>query len=442
MTAINASNLEISYSKLAPPVLKEFSLRLAAGEMIGIVGPNGSGKSTLVRALSRALKPEKGVVLLNGLDLYGATSARDAAKGIGVVQQETAIAFDYTVRDVVLMGRSPHIPRRPFAVESEEDLKIADRAMRSAGVEELAGRSMAELSGGERQRVVLARALAQEADVILLDEPTAHLDLKHQRDVLNIVRGLATNDGRAVLAVLHDLNLAAAYCDRLVLLKDGSIVAQGTVADVLTQENVRKAYGANVWVRCHPVTGRPVLVTLPDLPQDVVETGPAVHVICGGGSGTGLFVYLRQRAYRVTSGVLNGGDTDAESAVMLSIPFILEKPFTAISGDSIEQAELLAGSADLIVVTDVPFGPGNLPNLRTVHRMAAEGKPVFLLSEPEISLRDFTSGEAAKLWASMIELGAKTFGSVEELTAALPVDKSLFPGATPVALDWSAPDNP
>jgi len=421
MTGIIATDLEIGYSKSSPAVLKEFSLSLKAGELVGIVGPNGSGKSTLVRALSRALKPEKGVILLHGADLYSGTSARDAAKGIGVVQQETSIAFDFTVRDVVLMGRSPHLPNRPFAAETEADYLIADQAMDSTGVTSLAHRTMAELSGGERQRVVLARALAQEADVILLDEPTSHLDLKHQRDVLNIVRNLSTKMGRAVLAVLHDLNLAAAYCDRLVLLKDGKIVAQGTVAEVLTQENVRRAYGANVWVRCHPVTGRPVLVTLPDLPQDIVETGPSVHVICGGGSGTGLFIYLRQNCYKVSAGVLNEGDTDAESAAMLSIPYISEAPFSAISEASGVAAQSLARAADLIVVTDVPFGQANLANLQTACLLAEEGKPVFLLSEPDISTRDFTGGEAGKLWGRMIEARAQSFLSLDEVMGALAV---------------------
>ncbi len=357
-------------------------------------------------------------MLLKGNDLYAGTTAREAAKGIGVVQQETSIAFDYTVRDVVLMGRSPHWKRQPFASETLYDFSITDDAMKSAGVAMLADRSMAELSGGERQRVVLARALAQQADVILLDEPTSHLDLKHQRDVLDIVRSLA-DAGRSVLAVLHDLNLAAAYCDRLVLLKGGVVVAEGSVYEVLTQENVRKAYGANVWVRCHPVTNRPVLVTLPDLPEEIIETGPGVHVICGGGSGTGIFVYLRQHNFRVTAGVLNDGDTDAEAAAMLSIPFVREAPFSSISERSRDESDRMGSSASVVVVTDVPFGPANVSNLESALTFLKEGKSVFLLSEPEIASRDFTGGKATGLWKDLAKAGARSYGSVDELLSAL-----------------------
>lgn len=415
MSALKATTVELQYGRTGPVALRGLSLTLDSGELVGIVGPNGSGKSTLVRALSRALKPGTGSILLNGTDLYGETSAREAAKGIGVVQQETGEAFGFTVRDVVLMGRSPHIPRRPFSTESAHDHAIADEAMRVTGVETLADRLMVELSGGERQRVVLARALAQEPGVILLDEPTAHLDLKHQREVLAIVKQLSEKMGRAVLAVLHDLNLAAAYCDRLVLMKDGAVLAQGTVSEVLTQENVKAAYGTNVWVRCHPITGTPVLITLPDLPVDIPVTGPSIHVICGGGSGTGIFVALRQKGYSVTSAVLNEGDTDAESATMLGVPFVRESPFSVISEAAALSAAQIGKTAAAVVVTDAPFGPANLANLLDVAALQKSGKPIFLLSTPDISDRDFTNGTATGIWRKIAAAGATQFETVQQL---------------------------
>jgi iron complex transport system ATP-binding protein len=415
MPLLRASNLEISYGPDSPAIVRDLSLTLAPGELVGIVGPNGSGKSTLLRTLSRALRPGKGFVMLHGLDLYDGTSARGAAREIGVVQQEAPIAFDFTVRDIVLMGRSPHISRRPFSSESRHDREVTEDAMRIAGVDSLADRPFAQLSGGERQRVVLARALAQEPAVILLDEPTAHLDLRHQREALTIIRDLSDKLGRAVLAVLHDLNLASAYCDRLILMKEGAVLAQGTVAEVITQQNVQRAYGANVWVRCHPILGRPVLITLPDLPVNIAEHGPAVHVICGGGSGTSLFVALRQKGINVTASVLNEGDTDFESATMLAIPFVREAPFSAISEAAEQEARRIGSDAEVVVVTDAPFGQANLANLKTARTLQCSGKPVLLLSDPDISERDFTGGEATKIWREMASHGALLCKSQQEI---------------------------
>ena len=321
-TRLAADRIEIRYAPDAPPVLTQFSLDVRPGVFLGIVGPNGSGKSTLVRALSRALRPLSGAVLLDESDLYAALSAREAARAVGVVPQETAVSLDFTVREVVRMGRAPHLPRRPFASETAEDEKIVAEAMRAARVEELADRTVPTLSGGERQRVLFARALAQQPDVILLDEPTAHLDLRHQAETLTLARALAHDGGKAVLAVLHDINLASAYCDVLVLLHAGRIAAQGTPEQVVTAENLQAVYGARVWVRRHPASGRPLILTLPELME--TDEGPGalrVHVICGGGTGTALLLALHGRGYAVTAAGLNEGDTDAEVAAMLGIPF-------------------------------------------------------------------------------------------------------------------------
>ena len=262
------------------------------------------------------------------------------------------------------MGRAPHLPRRPFASETAEDERIVAEAMREAHVDGLADRTVPTLSGGERQRVLFARALAQQPDVILLDEPTAHLDLRHQAETLTLARGLAHGGGKAVLAVLHDVNLASAYCDELVLLNAGRIVAQGPPGEVVTAENLREVYGARVWVRRHPASGRPLVLTLPEL-MDVAEpqTPLRVHVICGGGTGTALLLALHGRGYAVTAAGLNAGDTDAEVAVMLGIPFAREASFSSLSPTVLGESARLAQSADVVLLTDVPFGRANLANL-------------------------------------------------------------------------------
>ena len=429
-TRLAAANIEIRYAPGAPPVLAGFTLGVEPGLFLGIVGPNGSGKSTLVRALSRALRPESGAVLLDEGDLYRRVSARDAARLIGVVPQETAVSLDFTVREVVRMGRAPHLPRRPFASESAEDEGIVDEAMRAARVQDLADRAVPSLSGGERQRVLFARALAQQPDVILLDEPTAHLDLRHQAETLALARDLAHGQGKAVLAVLHDVNLASAYCDALVLLRAGRIVAQGTPGEVVTAVNMQEVYGARVWVRRHPASGRPLVLMLPALP-DVAETARPfrVHVICGGGTGTALLLALHGLGYAVSAAGLNEGDTDAEAAQMLGIPFACESSFSALSPAVLQEAARLAQDADAVLLTPVPFGRANLANLEAALALRRAGKLVVCLQDPAeaFSARDFTGGAAGPLWRDLLEAGAETAATPE---AALSLLESKDHGST------------
>lgn len=423
-TRLAAQNIELKYDPRQPPILSGLTLEIRAGEFLGIVGPNGSGKSTLIRALSRALRPERGLALLNGQDLFRRVSARDSAQSIAVVPQSAAVSLGFTVWEIVRMGRAPHLPRRPFAAESERDEEIVAEAMRTAGVEDLAERVATTLSGGEWQRVLLARALAQETDILLLDEPTAHLDIRHQWDALHLARSLAHENGKAVLAVLHDLNLAAAYCDRLLLLSGGRIVAQGTPADVLTPENVHRVYGARVWVRCHPTSGRPVILSLPDAPgADTLPdvAGPKVHVICGGGTGAPLLLALRRQGCCVSAGALNDGDTDAEAAEMLDVPFVREAPFSSLSAESLAEAQRLANDADMVIVSDAPWGRANVAALALALEMRLEGRSVLCLSPPEapFAARDFTGGEAAHLWGQLQAAGAIFVPDVDSALASL-----------------------
>jgi len=238
-------------------VLSDVTLRVAPGEFVAVAGPNGSGKSTLLRAMSRVLRPRLGSALLDGCDLY-AIPAAQSARAIGVVPQEAPLDFDFTVEEVVLMGRSPHLGR--FQSEGERDRAVVREALERTGLGELRRRSVRELSGGERQRVILARAFAQEPQVLLLDEPTAHLDLAYQAQVLRIAKSLRDEKKTAVLATLHDLNLAAAFADRLVLLSGGKVAAAGTPKEVLVEPVLRAVFGPEVTVRVHPNTGGPLVL--------------------------------------------------------------------------------------------------------------------------------------------------------------------------------------
>jgi iron complex transport system ATP-binding protein len=241
-------------------VLDGVSLTLAPGELVGIIGPNGGGKTTLVRLLSGVLAPSAGEVRLDGTPL-GALRRRHLARRLAVVPQDPVLEFPFTALEVVLMGRAPHLPRLGFPRAA--DLAIARAAMARLDVVGAEDRPLDRLSGGERQRVLLARALAQEPEVLLLDEPTTHLDLRHQTGIYDVVEELRASRGTAVLSVLHDLNLAALYCDRLVLLAGGRVAGAGRAEDVLTADALRAAYGAEVWVGVNDVTGGPLVVPVP-----------------------------------------------------------------------------------------------------------------------------------------------------------------------------------
>ncbi len=404
---LRASQIVLRYGPEAPPVLAGLTLTLRAGELVGVVGPNGAGKSSLIRALARTLAPAKGAVTLRGRDLYRDLSARESAQGIAVVPQDTSVAFDFSVREVVEMGRSPRLPRRPFAAPGPADDAAVAAALDRAGVAGLAERPVTTLSGGERQRVLLARALAQDADVLLLDEPTAHLDLRHQAQTLVLAREMAHAQGRAVLAVLHDLNLAAAHCDRLLLLHGGVVAAHGTPAEVLTAARIQAVYGARVWVRRHPVTGRPFLLPLPEAPP-APPTGRTALVLCGNGTGASLMDALLGAGFRVTCGGLNTGDADAEAAAALGIPFPVEAPFSPLSEPVIAETERLALEADVVLLSDTPFGPANVALLEAALTARRAGKPLVCVQPPDapFAARDFTGGAASRLWDELRAAGA------------------------------------
>ncbi|GAA2184800.1 hypothetical protein GCM10009785_34150 [Brooklawnia cerclae] len=220
------------------------------GELLAVIGPNGAGKSTLVRAIA-GLIPSSGDVLIDGRPLAG-TGVRQLARTIATVPQSTVVGFDFTVRDVVMMGRHPHLPR--FGSERPDDRRIVDEAMRRVGVAHLADRSVARLSGGERQLVWLAKAVAQRPRLLLLDEPTSALDLGHQLAVLDLARALA-REGLCVVLVLHDLDLAARYADRLLLMHDGRLLADGPADQVLTPALLAEAFGVRAAVRRDPDLG-------------------------------------------------------------------------------------------------------------------------------------------------------------------------------------------
>ncbi len=364
-------------------VLRDISFEAEAGEFIGIIGPNGSGKTTLLRTIAKILMPRRGVIYVDGKNV-AEMSVRELAKIIAVVPQNFQTNFDFKVEDVVLMGRTPHLGR--FELESERDFEIALKAMRTVGCEYLIGRSVGELSGGELQKVIIARALAQEPKILLLDEPTAHLDINHQIEIMNLLRELA-DSGVLVIAVIHDVNLALQFCSKLILMKDGKIVAIGKPEEVV--EAIRDVFDIDVIVRRNPITGKFYV-----LPVKLEKVGNSdVHIICGGGSGAKLMLKLK----RGSAGVLNVLDTDWEIAKSLDFEIVSEAPFSPISDEAHERNLKLIEKAETVILADIPFGYGNLKNLEAALYASELGKLIVIDRTP-IEKRDFTNGRAKELY--------------------------------------------
>jgi iron complex transport system ATP-binding protein len=263
---LHASELSYGYTsdrRVRSFTLDHVSVTVERGSLTGLLGPNGCGKTTLLNLLSGVLQPQQGSVSLNGVSLAG-RSRRDIARHLAVVPQETHPAFDYTVMEMVLMGRHPHLG--PFALEGPSDLALAREALAATGTEHLAGRAYMTLSGGEKQRVVIASALTQSPDVLLLDEPTASLDLGYQLEVASLLRRLNRDRGVTMVLATHDLNLAASLCDRLILMRDGRVVAQGPTRDALTAASIRRIYDVDADVSFHGAAGHVTVTPLRRVP--------------------------------------------------------------------------------------------------------------------------------------------------------------------------------
>ncbi|WP_022667510.1 ABC transporter ATP-binding protein [Desulfospira joergensenii] len=233
---LHIKDLDFSYGK--QPVLKAIGMDLNRSELLGVVGPNGSGKSTLIRCIDGILKPGRGSIILNGKDLAKMPQL-EVARNLGYVPQNAPKTFPVTVFDAVLMGRRPHLSWR----SGEKDRSRVVEALKRLSIEHLALRDFNELSGGEQQRVLIARALAQEADVLLLDEPTSNLDIRHQLEVMEIMRQLVAEKDLSAVIAIHDLNLASRYADRVVMMKEGKVFAAGDPAQVFTPSNIASVYG-------------------------------------------------------------------------------------------------------------------------------------------------------------------------------------------------------
>jgi iron complex transport system ATP-binding protein len=410
-------------------VLDGVSLEVAQGDFVGLVGPNGAGKTTLLRTINGALTPTEGTVEVSDEDVHS-LSSRAASRLVATVPQTTELSFDFSVREAVEMGRTPH--RSRFGTWTVTDEETVDRALSRTAVEDLADRPVSAVSGGERQRTLIARALAQTTPVMLLDEPTASLDINHQVRTLELVRALVA-EGKTALAAIHDLNLAAHYCDELVLLADRQVLTAGRPEDVLTEANLREAFDTNAVVSRHPVTGSVYVTALPDFGVSSDTVAGQVHVVGGGGSAARVLYLLTAAGYTVTAGALNEGDTDTETARHLGIDTVTVPPYASVDESAHDAVVERVAAADAVVVTDVEVGEGNLANLEA----AAAADTVVLVEERPFSERNF-AGSAGKQVYQRLRTQARvvdTRGVVGSVQSALGPTNAGRVGASDASID-------
>lgn len=404
-------------------VLEDLTFTIRPGEFVGILGANGTGKSTLLKTLARLMPPMAGEIRLDGRSL-SAYSARELAVQMALMPQHLPPDEGWTVAEMVGLGRFPH--QRGWGLRTAEADRLAvDRAIASTQLGDLAARPMSALSGGQRQRAYLARALAQESPFLMLDEPTAHLDLSHQLGFFRLIVDTIAERGTTVVAVLHDLNMAAQFCGRLLVLKEGMLIADGAPETVLEPGLIEEAFGLQTDVRFHPETGKPYMVPLHAARRGtgrLVASGrlrggerPRIHAIVGGGAGERLLPELYRLGYAIGVGVVNALDSDQLLASRLGLDVIAEAPFSAISAQNLTVLAETLSQSPAVVVGNVAWGGGNVGNLRTLAALPP-GPRIYLLNDQPINERDFTGGEATALWERLVANGARVLTRPELLT--------------------------
>lgn len=418
---LEAEGLRVGHGGQA--VVEGVSFAVAPGSCWALLGANGSGKSTLLRALAGLSAPLSGQLRLGGAQLASLSMA-ERARRRSFVPQHLPADLAFSVAELLALGRHPHRglwgPLDPAA-----DGQATAAALKAMDLEALGHKALPQLSGGQRQRAYLAAALATEAPLILLDEPTAHLDVVHQLGLLRALEARRKARGEAVVLVLHDLNLAAQFADQLLVLGEGQVLAQGPVAQVLKPELLRRAFGVDMEVRTHPDSGRPYL--LPGAPEarrrglsaPLRAAGREVlHLVAGGSSGERLLPALHRLGYRLSVGAVNLLDGDEALARRLGADVVVEAPFSPMGAEAQRSLRERLAEAAVVVVADVAWGPGNLANLEAVAELPP-GRELYLVAS-DLRERDFTDGRASALWQGLVAQGAQVMGEAELLAHLAP----------------------
>ena len=416
--AVQCTGVSAGYHR--DTVLHDISLELPEGSRAALLGPNGAGKSTLLRVLTGWRPAQSGDVRLFGRPLRGMRAA-ERARWVAMVPQEWHAPFAYTVEELVWIGRSA---RDGSGAEAR---RAVEEAMAYSDLLELRDRPHHELSGGEKQRVAIAMALAQEPRLILLDEPTSHLDINHRADILRLVERLNRERGMTVLMSSHDIARAAEFFPRLMLMRRGRIAAEGSADDLLRDDLLSEAYDAPL--HAHRDAGGGWRV---DADPRMTAPAPAghgrLHIIGGGGSAAVILRRLKLAGWSLTCGALNEGDTDAQAAHALGIETALERPFSPLGAAALDAARALAARADALIISETAYGSGNLANLDVALEAAGRGCPV-LVNVQDLTTRDFTGGAAREKIDRLLTLGARPWHHPGELPALLEKIRNPAPPA-------------
>lgn len=427
---------DVTFGYGKQPLFYHVALQIRRGEMVGLLGPNGSGKSTLLRLLSGVVRPQQGQVLLAGRSL-ARWGRRAIAQHIAVVPQELHMPFAFTVEQMVRLGRTPFTSAF-FGSPSRDDDQIVQEAMQVTDVSRLRDRVFNELSGGERQRVMIAMALAQQPLVLLLDEPTSHLDIKHQSETLALVQQLHTEQQVTVVAAMHDLNLAARYFPRLLLFQRG-IVADAGPTEVLEPRLLHRVYDVDTLVGI--LRGAGHLSVIPhnhagSKHEQEEDVQSLVHVIAGGGSGERMMRALADARLPFIAGALNIGDSDHTLALRLAHTVITEQPYAPIALETLERVQYSLARVAFLIICPIPIGPGNLALLQAAVYAVQHGLPAVILRSPsaehsecdrgnikeatteswetEAAERDYTGGEGVTLLSLLVQAGAIVVESIAD----------------------------
>lgn len=409
---LTIKNLSFAYD--GSNVLDNINFDVASGCFLSILGPNGSGKSTLINLISKVLKNYKGEIIVKDRSIENLNS-KEMAKLVAVVPQYSNAGFNFLVGELVLMGRFPYVSR--FGREKKQDFDIVEDVMEKTKTLPLYKKRFNELSGGEKQRVVIAQALVQDTPIILLDEPTSHLDINFQIEIMDLFYKLNTDEGKTIIGVFHDINLAANYSKKAILLKNGMVFGYGEINDTITKENIKKVFNSDIYVGKNPFTGKlyisPTFSPVFEVPASTRDV--KVHVIGGGGAASPIINLLYGRGYTVSCGVVNNFDTDLDTSEMLGISYVSEAPFSPISLYSQNKNLEFIKSSDIVILPEIEFGHGNFSNLVSVKEAQELGKKVVIIEGKRIKDRDHTGGKAEKLYNKILENGAMTIKDISEI---------------------------
>ncbi|MBR3784985.1 MAG: ABC transporter ATP-binding protein [Firmicutes bacterium] len=370
-------------------VIKDFSCSIEEGEFVALIGPNGSGKSTLVHAITGMVPCKTGAIYVKGRD-NAKMSSKERAQIAAVVPQNFQPNFAFKAKEIVAMGRHPFLGR--MQSESEEDYRIIDHAMAETGTLHLRDRKITQLSGGERQRIIISSALAQQPQLLIVDEPTNHLDIQYNLEVMQLMSRLNKEKGITIFAVLHDINMASRFADRIIVLDHGQKIEDGPARNIIREEILKPVYKIDLVVRDNPLTNAAEIVALrSNKTAKRASNGKRVHIICGGGSGSYWLESFHNKGWEVSTGVLNVGDSDHELARSLGLAVVTEKPYCDI-GDSAFDANLeLMKDADLVVLADIDVGHSNLKNIQALKHVDFDTQKLYVLRGVG---KDYTGGEA------------------------------------------------